>query len=181
MCGCGCYGTTGGHGCNPSLLSVKCAEQTNLGIKQRLDTLAVYLRAEPFLGLCGQIDVKGLLAHIFPKEEILTPLRWQPENVLWNLVLPWVALSLQSGWQHFQRGHEIHIIFSLELKTDWLKEKSDVLMYMYRYTDVLYRYSTSVNDILYEKTNQKDVLSFFFFLSLIRPILLFNLMNISTL
>lgn len=49
ICECGCYGTTGGHGCNPSPLSVKCAEQTDPGIKQRLDTLAVYLRAEPFL------------------------------------------------------------------------------------------------------------------------------------
>lgn len=42
------YGTAGGHGCNPSPLSVKCAEQTDPEIRQRLDTLAVYLRAEPF-------------------------------------------------------------------------------------------------------------------------------------
>lgn len=40
------YGTAGGHSLNPSPLGVKCAEQTDPGITQRLDTLAGYLRAE---------------------------------------------------------------------------------------------------------------------------------------
>lgn len=40
------YWTVGGHGRNPSPLGVKCAEQTDPRITQRLDTLAGYLRAE---------------------------------------------------------------------------------------------------------------------------------------
>lgn len=40
------YGAGGGHALNPSPLGVKCAEQTDPGITQRLDTLAGYLRAE---------------------------------------------------------------------------------------------------------------------------------------
>lgn len=39
------YGSAGGHGLHSPPLGEKCAEQTDPGITQRLDTLAGYLRA----------------------------------------------------------------------------------------------------------------------------------------
>lgn len=68
------YGRAGGHSLDFSLPGVKCAEQTDPGITQRLDTLAGYLRADSHKGLCGWIGVKGVTSPSVSRGTFFTPL-----------------------------------------------------------------------------------------------------------